>query len=45
VMVGAATKVKLVALVAVPPGVVTVIVPVVAPMGTTAVIEVALTTV
>ena len=45
VMVGAATKVKLLALVAVPPGVVTVIFPVVVPEGTTAVMEVALTTV
>jgi hypothetical protein len=45
VIVGAATKVKLEPLVAVPPGVATEIVPVVAPVGTTAVIEVALTTV
>lgn len=41
VMVGAGTTVKLVALVAVPPGVVTAIVPVVAPVGTVAVIVVA----
>ena len=45
VRVGAGTRVKLEALVAVPPIVVTVIVPVVAPVGTTAVMEVALTTV
>lgn len=42
VIVGAGTTVKLVALVAVPPGVVTAIVPVVAPVGTVAVIVVAL---
>ncbi len=45
VMAGAATKAKLDALVAVPPTVVTLRVPLVAPMGTTAVIEVSLTTV
>jgi len=45
VMVGAEIAVKLEELVAVPPGVVTVIVPVVAPFGVTAVIEVALFTV
>jgi len=45
VIVGTATKVKLEALVAVPPGVVTVMVPEVVPVATTAVIEVALTTV
>ncbi len=38
VIVGAATTVKLLALVAVPPGVVTAIVPLVAPAGTVAVI-------
>src|SRR5664279_3776385 len=40
VIVGAGTTVKLVALVAVPPGVVTLIVPVVTPVGATAVIVV-----
>ena len=45
VIVGAATNVKLLALVAVPPAVITLIVPVVTPVGATAVIEVALTTV
>ena len=45
VMVGVATTVKFPELVAVPPGVVTEIVPVVTPVGATAVIEVALTTV
>lgn len=44
VIVGAAITMKLDELLAVPPGVVTLIVPVVAPVGTTAVTEVALTT-
>ena len=45
VIVGTGTAVKLEALVAVPPGVVTLIVPDVRPVGATAVIEVELTTV